>query len=227
MPIPAVTDLPAVATVEAPKTAARLALESQPSPDRMNVILAEDDLDIQLVARLALKRAGFIVKVVGNGQEALDAVKPAAARRDPARLDDARARRPRNLPAAQVRSRDRVDIPVIFLTAKSQEAEIQRGLSLGAAGYVTKPFDALTLGQHVKDIVAARSPSVTIRTRAFVVLWLITILVAGTIGFIIYSLNVAARHGRRAPAHRPRSSTCTARCGARWSSSSTISTTTR
>ena len=40
----------------------------------MNVILAEDDLDIQLVARLALKRAGFIVKVVGNGQEALDAV---------------------------------------------------------------------------------------------------------------------------------------------------------
>ena len=44
-------------------------------------------------------------------------------------------------------------IPVIFLTAKSQETEIQRGLSLGAAGYVTKPFDALTLGQHVKDIV--------------------------------------------------------------------------
>jgi CheY-like chemotaxis protein len=45
-------------------------------------------------------------------------------------------------------------IPVIFLTAKSQEAEIQRGLSLGAAGYVTKPFDALTLGQHVKDLVS-------------------------------------------------------------------------
>ncbi len=42
----------------------------------------------------------------------------------------------------------------MFLTAKSQEAEIQRGLSLGAAGYVTKPFDALTLGHQVKDIVA-------------------------------------------------------------------------
>ncbi len=44
---------------------------------------------------------------------------------------------------------------MIFLTAKSQEAEIQRGLSLGAAGYVTKPFDALALGQQVKDIVQA------------------------------------------------------------------------
>jgi len=51
-----------------------------------------------------------------------------------------------------------IGIPVIFLTAKSQEAEIQRGLSLGASGYVTKPFDALTLGQHVKDIIS-KEPS--------------------------------------------------------------------
>jgi CheY-like chemotaxis protein len=44
-------------------------------------------------------------------------------------------------------------ITVIFLTAKSQESEIQRGLSLGAAGYITKPFDALKLGDQVKAIV--------------------------------------------------------------------------
>jgi hypothetical protein len=30
---------------------------------------------------------------------------------------------------------------------------------------------------------------VSIRTRAFLVLWLITILVAGTVGFIVYALN--------------------------------------
>jgi len=53
---------------------------------------------------------------------------------------------------------DTANIPVIFLTAKSQEAEILRGLSLGAAGYVTKPFDALALGQQVKDIVAKTTP---------------------------------------------------------------------
>ena len=119
----------------------------------MNVILAEDDLDIQLVARLALKRAGFSVKVVGNGQEALDAVKVAPP--DVILLDwmmpeldgPETCRRLKSNPATAA-------IPVIFLTAKSQEAEIHRGLSLGAAGYVTKPFDALTLGQHVKDIVS-------------------------------------------------------------------------
>src|SRR6187431_2464057 len=123
----------------------------------MNAVLAEDDPDIQLVARLALKRAGFIVKVVGNGQEALDAVRQQTP--DVVLLDwmmpeldgPETCRQLKADPATAA-------IPVIFLTAKSQEAEIQRGLSLGAAGYVTKPFDALTLGQHVKGIVGKSTP---------------------------------------------------------------------
>jgi CheY-like chemotaxis protein len=44
-------------------------------------------------------------------------------------------------------------IPVIFLTARSQKAEIARGLSLGAAGYIVKPFDALTIGDEVRRIL--------------------------------------------------------------------------
>lgn len=118
----------------------------------MTVVLAEDDLDIQLVARLALRRAGFAVTVVGNGQEALEAVQAEAP--DVILLDwmmpeldgPETCRRLKADPATSA-------IPVIFLTAKSQETEIQRGLSLGAAGYVTKPFDALTLGQDIKDII--------------------------------------------------------------------------
>ena len=120
----------------------------------LSVILAEDDPDIQLVARLALKRAGFTVTVVGNGQEALDAVQRTPP--DVILLDwmmpeldgPETCRRLKSDPVTAA-------IPVVFLTAKSQEAEIQRGLSLGAAGYVTKPFDALALGQQIKDIVAS------------------------------------------------------------------------
>ena len=119
----------------------------------MTVVLAEDDLDIQLVARLALKRSGFAVTVVGNGQEAIDAVHKSPP--DVILLDwmmpgldgPETCRRLKADPAT-------ASIPVIFLTAKSQEAQIQLGLSLGAAGYVTKPFDALMLGQHVKDLVS-------------------------------------------------------------------------
>lgn len=123
----------------------------------LTVVLAEDDPDIQLVARLALRRAGFTVTVANNGQEALDAVRRQAP--DVVLLDwmmpeldgPEACRQLKADPATAA-------IPVIFLTAKSQEAEIQRGLSLGAAGYVTKPFDALSLGQQVKDIVAAKTP---------------------------------------------------------------------
>ena len=118
------------------------------------VLLAEDDPDIQLVARLALKRAGCTVKVVGNGKEALDAINEQIP--DVVLLDWMMP----ELDGPETCRRLKADpktagIPVIFLTAKSQEVEIQRGLSLGAAGYVTKPFDALALGQQVKDIVSA------------------------------------------------------------------------
>ena len=118
----------------------------------MTVVLAEDDPDIQLVARLSLKRAGFTVTVVSNGQEALDTI-----RRQPPDVVLLDWMMP-ELDGLETCRQLKADpetamIPVVFLTAKSQEAEIQRGLSLGASGYVTKPFDALTLGQQVKDIV--------------------------------------------------------------------------
>jgi len=118
----------------------------------LNVILAEDDLDIQLVARLALKRAGFTVKVVGNGKDALEAVRTEAP--DVILLDWMMPELDGPETCRQLKADPATSaIPVVFLTAKSQEAEIQRGLSLGAVGYVTKPFDALTLGQHVKDLI--------------------------------------------------------------------------
>lgn len=118
----------------------------------LSVVLAEDDPDIQLVARLALKRAGFAVTVVDNGAKAIAAVQSAPP--DVIVLDWMMpeldgletCRRLKSDPATAA-------IPVIFLTAKSQEAEIQRGLSLGAAGYITKPFDALTLGEQVKKLL--------------------------------------------------------------------------
>jgi CheY-like chemotaxis protein len=129
---------------------------SEVPPVVLSVVLAEDDPDIQLVARLALKRAGFIVRVVNNGQEALDAVheqKPDVVLLDwmmPELDGPETCRRLKADPETAL-------LPVIFLTAKSQEAEIQRGLSLGAAGYVTKPFDALRLGQQVREIVLRES----------------------------------------------------------------------
>ena len=120
----------------------------------LSIVLAEDEPDIQLVARLALKRAGFTVRVVNNGIEAIAAAK--ADRPDVILLDwmmpeldgPATCRRLKADPATAA-------IPVIFLTARSQEVEIQRGLALGATGYITKPFNALTLGDEVHQVLAS------------------------------------------------------------------------
>jgi two-component system phosphate regulon response regulator PhoB len=123
----------------------------------LSVILAEDDPDIQLVARLALKRAGFTVRVANNGVEAV-----AMVREQPpdAILLDWMMPEMDGLQACAILKGDPATshIPIIFLTAKTQDSEIQRGMSLGASGYVTKPFDALTLGDQVRAIIAAQAP---------------------------------------------------------------------
>lgn len=46
---------------------------------------------------------------------------------------------------------DTKSIPVIFITAKSEQEEKLKGLALGAAAYITKPFNAKTVKQRVKD----------------------------------------------------------------------------
>jgi two-component system alkaline phosphatase synthesis response regulator PhoP len=45
------------------------------------------------------------------------------------------------------------DIPVIFLTAKVQTADRRRFTQLGVRGVIAKPFDPLTLGRQVSEIV--------------------------------------------------------------------------
>ncbi|HNV01951.1 MAG TPA: response regulator [Vicinamibacterales bacterium] len=119
----------------------------------MTILLAEDEPDVQLIARLSLKKAGFTVVTAGNGVEALERV--AAERPDVILLDwmmpdmdgFETCRRLKADPAT-------AGIPVIFLTARVQEAEVARAMALGAAGCIGKPFDALTLGQRVLEFVA-------------------------------------------------------------------------
>ena len=118
----------------------------------LKAVLAEDDPDIQLVARLSLKRAGFTVVLASNGTEAL--AKVISEKPDVALLDWMMP----ELDGVEVCRRLKADpetagVPVIFLTARSQEQELKTGLSMGAVGYITKPFDALTLGDRVRELL--------------------------------------------------------------------------
>jgi CheY-like chemotaxis protein len=124
----------------------------------MKILFAEDEPDIQFVARIALEDEGHQIVTVDDGQAAferalaepfdvilLDVMMP--------RLDGLGACR-----KLQDDSRTR-DIPVIFLTARSQQFEIQAGLRLGALGYIIKPFDTFTLASEIANLLALRNKS--------------------------------------------------------------------
>jgi len=120
----------------------------------MKVVLAEDDPDIQMIARLSLKRAQFNVTVASTGAEALARV--AEVHPDVVLLDWMMPEMDGLTACTRLKSDPSTrDIPVIFMTAKSQESEIKQGLSLGAVGYIVKPFDALLLGARVRELLKA------------------------------------------------------------------------
>jgi CheY-like chemotaxis protein len=121
----------------------------------VKLLLAEDEPDVQLIARLSLKKAGFTVVTVGNGLEVLQRVaeeRPDAILLDWMMPDMDGFETCRRLKADPLT----VAIPVIFLTARVQEAEVARAMALGAVGCIGKPFDALALGKQVLELLESQ-----------------------------------------------------------------------
>lgn len=118
----------------------------------LHILMAEDDPDIQLVAGLALRKAGFTVTMVNTGLELLRALESETP--DAVILDWMMPDMDGPDTLEQLRQDERTrDLPVIFMTAKSQGFEVERGRALGAAGYIIKPFDVFKLGDQVNEIL--------------------------------------------------------------------------
>jgi two-component system phosphate regulon response regulator PhoB len=120
------------------------------------VLLAEDDRDIQVVARMALKMGGVEeVFLASDGQECLSLAQK--ARPDLILLDVMMPRLDGYATCEALKQDPAANhIPVIFLTAKAQNADVQRGLAVGGIGYLTKPFDPTTLCQCIVSIMDGR-----------------------------------------------------------------------
>lgn len=122
----------------------------------MKVLLADDEPDIQIIIRMALEDAGCSVVAVGDGQAALESVQ--IEQFDVVLLDIMMPRIDGFTACAQLHNNPQTcDVPVIFLTAKSQELEVQRGLEIGACGYIVKPFDVFTLFDRIIEILGDRA----------------------------------------------------------------------
>ena len=116
------------------------------------ILIAEDERDIRDLVAFTLRFAGHEVVVAANGEEAVTMapnVNPDLI------LMDVRMPRMTGYEACKVMKAnpDLKDIPIVFLTARGQESEIQQGLDAGAEEYLLKPFAPDQLTTRVKAIL--------------------------------------------------------------------------
>jgi two-component system, OmpR family, alkaline phosphatase synthesis response regulator PhoP len=127
-----------------------------PKSKIMKILFAEDEPDIQFVARIALEDEGHQIVTVDDGQAAFE--RALAEPFDVILLDVMMPRLDGLGACRKLQDNPRThDIPVIFLTARSQQFEIQAGLRLGALGYIIKPFDTFTLASEIANLLALRN----------------------------------------------------------------------
>ena len=105
------------------------------------ILVAEDDHDIRELIALTLQFSGFDVTSVEDGAAAVQAAKNHNGEFDLILMD---VRMPHMTGYEACRRLKEIEItqniPIIFLSAKGQEAEVQTGLALGAEQYILKPF---------------------------------------------------------------------------------------
>ena len=116
------------------------------------ILVAEDERDIRELIVITLQLGGFNVVDVPNGEEA---VKKAEEINPDLILMDVRMPKMTGYEACKaLKANNKTrDIPVVFLSAKGQEAEVSTGLELGAEEYFLKPFAPDELSARVNQIL--------------------------------------------------------------------------
>ena len=117
------------------------------------LLVADDDRDIRELVAFKLEHAGFAVETVGDGVSALE-----RARADHPALVVLDVMMP-GLSGMDVARQLRADpatagIPVILLTARAQELDVEAGFAVGVDDYVIKPFSPRELLSRVNAVLA-------------------------------------------------------------------------
>ena len=116
----------------------------------MRILLVEDDKGIVRFVRKGLLENSFFVDVAYNGEEGLTSA--AHMKYDLIVLDIMLPKMDGREVLQRIRSMN-IQTPVIFLTAKDAEADIVKGLDLGADDYLTKPFSLNELLARIQAIL--------------------------------------------------------------------------
>lgn len=123
---------------------------------RHNILIVEDEMVISMELAATLKRLGY--EISGQAISGEEAVKKADELLPDLILMDIRLQGDMDGIEAAGIIRSRHDIPVVFLTAHSDEATLKRAIEIQPSGYLIKPFrdrelySTIELGLHKRDI---------------------------------------------------------------------------
>ena len=108
--------------------------------DDKRILICDDDPVILRLLQVNLELEGFEVLLGHNGEEAVEIAQ--TEHPDLIILDIMMPRMDGYQACEKLKSLDDTkDIPVVFLSAKAQQSDIEKGKSYGVADYLTKPFD--------------------------------------------------------------------------------------
>jgi DNA-binding response OmpR family regulator len=117
-----------------------------------SVLVVDDEPNILLSLEFLLRQVGYDVRVARDGDAALEAV--AQFRPGLVLLDVMMPKRDGFDVCRTIRSNpDWQDVRVIMLTARGREAEREKSLTLGADGFVSKPFSTRDVVEKVRGIL--------------------------------------------------------------------------
>jgi DNA-binding response OmpR family regulator len=115
-------------------------------------LIADDEPNIVAAVEFLLRRNGYEVHVARDGEEALKLVE--ACQPDLVLLDVMMPQKSGYEVCQRMRERpDWRHIKIIMLSAKGRDAEVNKGLSMGADVYVTKPFSTRELMGKIKNLL--------------------------------------------------------------------------
>ena len=120
------------------------------------ILICDDEKDIVKALTIYLSNANYNLLSASDGEKALEIMKEQEV--DLVLLDIMMPRM--DGLQALVKIREFSNIPVILLTAKSEESDIILGLNLGADDYITKPFNILEVKARIKAIMRRTTPAV-------------------------------------------------------------------
>ena len=116
------------------------------------ILIADDEHKIVMTLEYAFRKAGYEVFIARDGSEVLEILKEQIP--DAILLDVMMPNLDGYTTLSEIKKNENLNnIKIIFLSAKTGESDIRKGLDLGADAYITKPYSIKKLIEKIEELL--------------------------------------------------------------------------